>query len=323
MRVTARSVAAGGVLLVIAGALLLSAKGIFAKLLYARGVDWQTVTTVRMLLALPLFWIFALWRLGPQPLLQTLRPRLLLLSVAAGFLCYYAGALANFYALTLIDASLERVLLFTYPALVVLARVVSTHKLGEPGVLVALVLTWVGTILVVGGLDFALLRQNAEGALMVLLCAATLAVYFLINERVGRDVSSTSFTTWAMTAAVVGLTAHFAISPGWGTASIPGEAWPWLIAMVVVATVAPMFMIAEGVRRIGAERAALVSTVGPPSTIILAWLILDERLSVAQLLGAGLIVITIAWLERPGIRSQPLPLPDEAAGPAPPRQRRQ
>lgn len=322
MSAAIRSVTAGGVLLVVGGALLLSSKGIFAKLLYARGVDWQTVTTVRMLLALPLFWIFALWRLGPTPLLHTLRPRLLLLSVAAGFLCYYAGALANFYALTLIDASLERVLLFTYPALVVLARVVSTRKLGEPGVLVALVLTWVGSVLVVGGLDFALLQENAQGALMVLLCAATLAVYFLINERVGRDVSSTSFTTWAMTAASVGLVAHYALSPGWSAASVSAQAWPWLIAMVVIATVAPMFMIAEGVRRIGAERAALVSTVGPPSTIVLAWLILNERLSVAQLLGAGMIVVTIAWLERPGTRAQSLPLPDEAAGPAPPRQRR-
>ncbi len=323
MKPSVRTAAAGGVLLVVTGTLLLSSKGIFAKLLYAHGVDWQSLTTIRMLLALPLFWLFALWRLGPAPLLYTLSPRMLLLSAAAGFLCYYAGAMANFYALTLIDASLERVLLFTYPALVVLARIVSTRRVGEPGVLVALLLTWVGTVLVVGGLDLALLQQNAEGALMVLICAATLAVYFLINERVGRDVSSTSFTTWAMTAASGGLAAHYALSPGWSTVSVSPQAWPWLIAMVVIATVAPLFMIAEGVRRIGAERAALVSTVGPPATIVLAWLILDELLSLAQLMGAGLIVLTIAWLERPGTRSRSLPLPDEAAGPAPPRQRRQ
>jgi len=311
-------IAAGGLLLAMGGALLLSSKGIFAKLLYVEGVDWQTLTTVRMQLALPFFWAFALWRLGGTELIRV-RPSLLVASALAGLLCYYAGALANFYALTLIDASLERVLLFTYPAMVVLARVVMTRKASEPGMLLALVLTWLGTVLVVGGFDLGLLRSNAQGALMVLLCAVTLAVYFLINERVGRDTSSTTFTTWAMTAATVGLTAHFGFSPGWQAASMPASAWPLLILMVAVATVAPMFMIAEGVRRIGAERAALITSVGPPATIVLAWLVLDERLHWAQLLGAGVIITAILWLERPRPQRPTLPLPDEAAGPALPR----
>jgi drug/metabolite transporter (DMT)-like permease len=133
----------------------------------------------------------------------------------------------------------------------------------------------------------------------VLFCAATLAVYFLINERVGRDTSSTVFTTWAMSAATGGLVAHFALSPGWAAARVPDAAWPLLIGLIVVATVAPLFMVAEGVRRIGAARAALVTTVGPVGTLLLAWLVLGERLTGAQLFGAGLIIVTIAWLERP------------------------
>jgi len=271
-----------------------------------------------MLWALPLFWAWVLWRLGPAPLAR-IEPRLLLASAGAGLVCYHLGALTNFYALTLIDASLERVLLFTYPALVVLARLAMTRRLPERGLVIAIALTWAGTVLAVGGLDPQTLRTNALGALLVLFCALTLVVYFLINEAVARNVSSMVFTALAMSAAGLGLAGHYTVSPGWGAlGAVSPSAWGLLAALVLVATVVPMFMVAEGVRRIGAQRAALVTTVGPPSTILLAWLFLGERMMPAQLAGAALILATIAWLEWPRRRARgALPLPDEGAGGAP------
>jgi drug/metabolite transporter (DMT)-like permease len=101
-----------------------------------------------------------------------------------------------------------------------------------------------------------------------------------------------------MTGAAVGLLAwylprHAAWPP------VPDAASGWLLLLLVVfSTVAPVLMLAEGVRRVGAQRGAIVSTVGPPFTIVVAWLLLDEQLTAGQLLGTVLIVAGILAVER-------------------------
>ena len=77
------------------------------------------------------------------------------------------------------------------------------------------------------------------------------------------------------------------------------------IGLVICATVVPMLAMAEGVRRLGAPRASVVSTVGPPTTILLGAWLLDERLSLIQWMGVGLIVGGILFLEALRRRSAP------------------
>ncbi len=104
------------------GAVLLAAKGLFAKTLYDMGLSFHDVASIRSVLAVPGFALLAwLYRSkNPAKLVSTSRRNDLLLALFAGFLCYYLGALANFYALTIIDASVERPLLFAYPIVVVI-----------------------------------------------------------------------------------------------------------------------------------------------------------------------------------------------------------
>jgi drug/metabolite transporter (DMT)-like permease len=181
-------------------------------------------------------------------------------------------------------------------------------------VLAAVLTAYVGIFFVVGGFDLRLLAENALGAGLVMFCAATITFYFLVNERIGREIGSVAFTTHAMTAAAAGLAAHFTLTPGWSGLSMTPAAWALLVAMVLVATVLPLFMVAEGVRTIGASRAALVTTVGPPSTILLAWLVLDERLTPGQLAGAALIIAGIVVLELPGRRRRAAVAPAPESG---------
>ena len=114
-------------MLVAGGAMLFASKGIIAKRLYDMGVGFEALVAIRALIALPLFWAFALSRDGAKVVRGT-RPRAALAAALAGFLCYYLGALLDFQALTLIDASIERVLMFSYPAVVVLFTAVQTRR---------------------------------------------------------------------------------------------------------------------------------------------------------------------------------------------------
>ena len=285
-----------GVLCAAGGAALLASKGIFAKLLYAEGLDYVTVTAVRAMLAVPLFWGWALYVTQPLALWRTHRAAVLA-AMAAGFAGYYLGALIDFFALTLISASLERVLLFSYPALVLVARYLLYGTAPTRVAAAASVITWIGVVLAVGGWDPDLLRQNGLGAAAVLVCAATLAGYFLVNERVAPRLGSVGFTVYAMTAAAVGLSVHWWLSVPVAALTFSARAWTLMIALVLGATVLPLFLVAEGVRRIGAHRAAVVTTIGPPTTIVLAWWLLDETLVWGQLAGAALIVAGIVLLE--------------------------
>jgi len=164
--------------------------------------------------------------------------------------------------------------------------------------LAIIALTWAGVALAVGALDAQVLQANARGSVYVLLCAATFATYFLVSERYTRRVGSLPFTVFAMTGAAAGLLAwYLPRHAAWP--SVPDAASGWLLLLLVVfSTVAPVLMLAEGVRRVGAQRGAIVSTVGPPFTIVVAWLLLDEKLTAGQLFGTVLIVAGILAVER-------------------------
>ena len=167
-------------------------------------------------------------------------------------------------------------------------------------------MTWLGVFLAMGGWDRDLLVQNWLGALAVLGCAATLAVYFLVNERVAGALGSIGFTVYAMTAASIGLSVHWLLAVPAGSVHLNGQAWSLMAGLVLLATALPLFLVAEGVKRIGAHRAAVVTTVGPPSTIALAWWLLNEKLVWGQLAGALLIVAGILLLETRRRRPKPL-----------------
>jgi drug/metabolite transporter (DMT)-like permease len=288
--------AAGGVLIAAFGAVCFATKGIFAKFLYARGWDFESVLTVRAVLALPIVWAWALWKVGPRALFSP-PPDALFGAMAGGFVCYYVGTLFNFYALTLIDASVERVLLFSYPSIVVLLYALLYRRWPGTRVLVALALTYAGILMVVSGLDPSILRANLAGAGFVLVCSLTFAVYYLASDRWTPRIGSIAFTVYALTTATACLVVHYAVAGEPHGLPLDPAIAGQIAGLVLIGTVLAMFSMSEGVRRVGAQRAAVVSTVGPPTTILLGAWLLDERLTPPQWLGVALIVGGIVVLE--------------------------
>lgn len=286
-----------GLLLVAGGAMLFALKGVVTKFIYARGMDYESLVVLRSVAALPFFWAWAL-HYGTASALWRAPRAAIAAAAGAGALCYGVGSLLDFHALTLIDASLERALLFTYPAMVVLAASVLSRRRPPAAVLAAIALTWTGVALAVGAFDREMLAANARGSVYVLLCAATFATYFLVSERYTRRVGALPFTVFAMTGAAAGLLAWY-LPRHAALPAVPDAATAGLVAVLVLfSTVAPVLMLAEGVRRVGAERGAIVSTVGPPFTVVVAWGLLGEELTPSQLLGTVLIVVGILAVER-------------------------
>jgi len=269
---------------------------VFSKALWASGVDYLTVTALRAVLALPMFAVLALWR-G-----MSLRraPRSAVLQAAlAGVLCYGFGALLDFRALELIDVSLERALMFSYPALIVAWYAIVRRVLPRPAMLLALGLTYAGVLLVVGAFDGMVWRQNLGGALLVLCCAATTASYFLLGERCIPHLGSSGFTVVAMTAAAVMVILAFLATHSLGVvAQLDLKQWLLLLALAVLCMFLPTLCQAEGIRRLGAQRGSMASTIGPPAAMLLGTGLLGERPGAWQVAGTALILGGIAIIAR-------------------------
>ena len=290
-------------LCVTGAAVLFASKGLFAKALYQRGVGFELLVTVRALLAMPLFIYYAA-RTNPGGTRAPASWRAILAASVAGIVCYYVGAMVDFWALTLIDASIERVLLFSYPALVVLIGSLMQRRTPSQRVVLALLTTYLGIFLAMGGIDLRELTQNLSGAALVLVAALTTAVYFLIGERYVHELGAARFASISMSSSAIVLAAHFALFNSLDElAPLQVQDWLLLAVLGIFCMFLPGLLQAEGVRRVGAQTAAIGSTVGPPATIALAALFLGERLNAWQWLGSALIVGSVLALGLSGARA--------------------
>tara|TARA_B100001057_G_scaffold112876_1_gene111066 strand:+ start:540 stop:1355 length:816 start_codon:yes stop_codon:yes gene_type:complete len=263
------------------------------------GLSFHDVAAIRSVLAVPGFALLA-WLYRSKNTAErdaTSRRNDLLLALFAGFLCYYLGALANFYALTIIDASVERPLLFAYPIFVVIITTLITRQPPSARVMLALVLTTLGVVLVTGALNARLSTSQWSGMAWILFCSMSIAIYTLISGELTQRLGSGLFTLAAMTAAALGMAIHYQIFAGWQNVDLSVPAWWTLAALVVFSTVLPLFLMAEGVRRVGASKASLISTLGPPATAIMAQELTSEILAPAQWLGIALVLIGVMALE--------------------------
>ncbi len=107
----------------------------------------------------------------------------------------------------------------------------------------------------------------------------------MISERYTRAIGSVAFTVYSMTGACVALVAWYYSRFPLEVPELAHATWPDMAALVVIGTVAGVFVTAEGVRRVGAQRSAIVSTTGPPAAALLGWLFLGETMHAPQWIG--------------------------------------
>lgn len=290
-----------GSLLVLAAAVTVSSKAIMVKLAYAYGVDAETLIALRMLFSMPFFLMLALWAYmsGGAPKISVRDGWLIaILGVIGG----YAPMWFDFAGLAYVTAGLERIILFLYPTMVVLiSAVIFRHRIGRRE-LVALVASYVGVALAVGH-DITALKSGAAdtllGVLLIAVSALIYASYLVFSGRMIPRVGTANFTAYTMLIAGVASGSHFAVTEHrLSILSLPAQVYEIALLMAIVATVMPAIMLNAGIHRLGSNRASLVSSVGPVSTIILASIFLGESIAPIQLAGtalvmAGVLVISV------------------------------
>lgn len=291
-----------GSICVLLSAILFAIKAILIKQAYGLSpqADAVTVLALRMASALPFFIIIAL--LSKSAVKPTHQDWGLLL--IAGFIGYYLASILDFVGLMYISASLERIILFLYPTLTVLATAAIYKKKIEPRTWLAIVLSYGGTVIVVIGEGWhALVSNNVLlGSSLVFAGAVAYALYLVMTPTLIRRFGSWRFTGLAMSVACICAILHYLIvnpSPVIHLQQLPSGVIWYGLALGIFSTVLPATLLMQGIARIGSSQAALISAGGPILTLLLAVAFLGEQLNFIQWMGCalnmfGVLMITLS-----------------------------
>lgn len=310
-----------GVGLVLAAACLYGSGPVFARIAYDAGMSPLPLLTWRYVFAAIVGWLLLLAMTGGRRSLRTLTARDLMVLVALGLL-FVGNAGAYTAALQTVPAGLVAIIMYIYPALVAVISVRYARRLEGRRPWVALALSTAGVALAVGGIP-----RGADipltGLLLALACAVLYAIWIVLAARMrgerpdggsmtiaqpaatgpedtsgppagpGTLASSAVMTTaTALTAAILSALLADDLAP----AAVPAAAWPALVGFGAFSAAAVVAFLA-GTHRIGAARAALVSTIEPVYTIVVATLLLHETLDPVQVAGGTLVVIGVLLAE--------------------------
>lgn len=277
-----------GVVFAILAAIGFSGKAILVKLAYLGGVDAITLLALRMLFSVPVFAGIAVWAAYHHAAPLTRHDKLLVL--ALGLLGYYLSSLLDFLGLQYISAGLERLILFLYPTLtVILLALLHRRGIGRE-VLAALALSYGGIALVF--LHDVSVRSEgiALGATLVFLSTLSYSLYLVGAGHAIRRIGAMRFTAYAMIVACTACVVHFGLTHPLEALQLPVRVYGLAAAMAVFSTILPVFLLSYAIRHIGSGSASLIGSIGPVSTIYMAYLFLGEHVSLLQIAGSALVL---------------------------------
>ncbi|MGE5106225.1 MAG: DMT family transporter [Sphingobacteriales bacterium] len=289
-----------GFIITFIGSILFSTKAIIIKKAFANtATDALSLLTLRMIFSLP-FYIGAAYLASRRVNYNKLTGRQWVQILGLGIFGYYISSLFDFMGLQYISAGLERLILFLYPTFSVLMNALVFKQKVNRTQQLALLLTYTGIAIAYYG-EMHIDTGNPNffwGSILIFICSITYAVYIVGSGRIIPQVGVTKFTAYAMMAATGGVFLHFILKGNYALIHSGKELWWYGILLAILATVIPSFLVSGGIKKIGSNNVAIISSIGPVSTIIQAHYILGEKIFFEQVIGTVLViagVLLIGW----------------------------
>jgi len=273
-----------GILLIATSAASFGTLAIFGRFLYADGLDTFTMLFLRFGLAALLMTIILFVRKEKFP-----RGKILVQLIGMGALGYVGQSFSYLSAIKYASAGLVALLLYLYPTFVFVLSVIVLREKVTLIKVAALVLALMGTALTVdpaGG--------QLPGILFSVAAALIYSGYIIVGTNVMKHVSAvqSSVVIFAAAGAVYGIL----MAVNGVHLPTTNNGWINIVGIVLIATVIPVVTFLAGLERIGPINAAMLSTLEPVVTVLLAASIFEERLNPIVMLGGGLILVAVILL---------------------------
>lgn len=213
-----------------------------------------------------------------------------------GCLGYYVSSLLDFLGLQYISAGIERLVLFIYPTLVLLMVALFFKERIKTRQWVAVAITYGGLLIAFvaeADLQSSLDKDFFLGTSLIFACAFTYASYIVGSGRLIPQVGSAKFNSYAMSFACCAVLIHFFITSDQSLLHHEPLVYVYSIAMAILSTVIPSYLVSEAIKRIGSDNAAIAGSIGPVSTILQAYIFLGEPISLLQLTGTVFVLFGV------------------------------
>ena len=292
-----------GVIFALIAAVGFSAKSILIKLAYLDHVDAITLLALRMVFSVPFFVAVAIWvnRRHSVPLKQ----QDWFAVIALGLLGYYLSSYLDFLGLQYISAGLERLILFLYPTMtVILSALIYKRAIGRK-VIAAMALSYAGILLVF--LHDVGMSQGSVllGASLVFASTLSYSAYLVGAGHAIARIGATRFTAYAMVVASAASLLQFGVTHPLSALDLPLRVYELSIAMAIFSTVLPVFLLSYAIKRIGSGNSSLIGSAGPVVTIALAYVFLNEGVSLLQIAGSSLVLAGVIVVSLNSNKLQP------------------
>jgi drug/metabolite transporter (DMT)-like permease len=278
-----------GIAFALAGTIAFAFRPVLIKLGYAaHPVSATTLLFLRMTLSLPFFLGMAWWYRDGGPIAR----RDWLGIVGLGFLGYYFASLLDFIGLQYVSAGVGRLIMFLYPTLVIVLSALFLKKPPTRRELAALAITYTGISLVLSSQIAAAPEHQAFvfGALLIFASAMCYAVYLVAGSQLVKRVGSARFTAYTMIVSALPAIAQFCILESTAALELPASLWWIAVLLATACTALPVLLVAEALKRIGANHFALIGALGPVTTVLADFFLLDGALGATQVLGGALVI---------------------------------
>ncbi|HRI21057.1 MAG TPA: DMT family transporter [Panacibacter sp.] len=289
-----------GFIITFLGAVLFSTKAIIVKKAFADlAVPALTLLAVRMLFSLPFYVAAAVFNSNKKTNIPFTKKEWLYVFIT-GMLGYYISSLLDFIGLQYVSAGIERLILFLYPTFVLLINAYIFKQQVTKRQQIALFLAYAGiAIAYLGELDIDTGSPNFFfGSLMIFICSVTYSLYIVGSGWLIPKTGASKFTAYAMLSSTFGVLLHFIITSGYKEIQWNADLAVYGLLLAIVATVIPSFLLSYGTKKIGSNNTAIMTSIGPVSTILQAHWVLGEKIFTEQIAGTLLVVagvIIIGW----------------------------
>lgn len=208
-----------------------------------------------------------------------------------GAIGYYLSTLFDFMGLQYISASLERLILYIYPTIVLLMNLVAFKQKIQKTEILSLIVTYIGIGLVFVNESILVDKNQTIGVTFIFLCALTYSLYLTGSESYIHRIGSTLFASLALCVSSIIVFIHFFSARNISVlSSLSDKMWFSGLLLGIFSTVIPVYLLAAGIKKIGSKKAAIVGTVGPISTIILSYWLLGESINSIEIIGSLFII---------------------------------
>ena len=279
------------------GAALFSTKAIIIKLAYAEAINTETLLALRMALSVPIYAVIGAIAVRERLARGEALPNrgLAVRAGAVGLLGYWIASYTDFLGLIYISAQFERLILFTYPAFVVIFGALFFGQPMRARTVIGILISYSGLVLIFATKLTVLGTDVAKGAGLVLVAAVTFALYQLFARGLIAQAGPRLFTCIAMSAAGAAALLQFALTQPLGSLLVGPKLLGYGLMLAIGATVLPSFLLNAALHRITAQANATIGTLSPVVTILLAVAILGESITWIDAAGTALVLAGVGW----------------------------